>query len=580
MRSSTSRSELERPEAAEVAALHRLAELAAEFGADRLTRETRSLAERVAAGQFYVACVGQFKRGKSTLLDALVGEAVLPTGVAPVTTVPTVLRYGGERRARVRSEQAGWSEVAARELEQFVAEEHNPQNRKRIAGVEVFVPSPLLAGGMCLVDTPGLGSVFASNTAATQAFIPHIDAAIVVVGADPPISGEELDIVEAVAVHVEHLLFVLNKADRVSEQERSAAVVFSRRVLQERLRRPVEAVFEVSALERLEGRGPERDWAAFTQALQQLALHSGEALTRAAAGRGIRRACQQMLAIAAEEQQALLRPREASEQHIQALHQTVAAAELALGDLESLLSAEQHKLSRLFEGRREAFLTNVRPAARQSLAADLAAIGVRSGPAFRREGLRAALEIARRQVMPWLEQEQLAAEEAYRKTALRFTELAAGFLRRIREDGLSEIGALPESLSLSESLRGRSRFYFHDFLRIARPASPLTYLADVRWGGVGAHGSIREAAYEFLELLLHTNASRVQNDLEERVRESRISLEGEVRGVLREVSAVAERAAAHARAAQDSGAEAVEAALARIRGAERELRDLQAREPA
>jgi hypothetical protein len=56
-----------------------------------------------------------------------------------------------------------------------------------VDGAEVFVPSPLLSSGMCFVDTPGLGSVFTGNTATTQAFIPDIDAALVVVGGDPPL---------------------------------------------------------------------------------------------------------------------------------------------------------------------------------------------------------------------------------------------------------------------------------------------------------------------------------------------------------------------------------------------------------
>ena len=46
------------------------------------------MAERVSEGRFYVACIGQFKRGKSSVLNALVGDRVLPTGVVPVTTVP------------------------------------------------------------------------------------------------------------------------------------------------------------------------------------------------------------------------------------------------------------------------------------------------------------------------------------------------------------------------------------------------------------------------------------------------------------------------------------------------------------
>jgi len=56
-------------------------------------------------------------------------------------------------------------------------------NKIGVEAVEVFVPSPLLSSGMCLVDTPGIGSVFAGNTMTTREFVPHVDAAIVVLGA-------------------------------------------------------------------------------------------------------------------------------------------------------------------------------------------------------------------------------------------------------------------------------------------------------------------------------------------------------------------------------------------------------------
>ena len=78
-------------------ALGRLAEIAEALGESSIRGDVQQLAARISEGRFYVACVGQFKRGKSTLLDALVGEPILPTGVVPVTTVPTVLRYGKER---------------------------------------------------------------------------------------------------------------------------------------------------------------------------------------------------------------------------------------------------------------------------------------------------------------------------------------------------------------------------------------------------------------------------------------------------------------------------------------------------
>lgn len=82
--------------------LLRLAGLAEELEAEPIAEEARELAARVAEGRFYVACVGQFKRGKSTLLNALVGHEVVPTGYVPVTAVPTVIRFGDALRARVR----------------------------------------------------------------------------------------------------------------------------------------------------------------------------------------------------------------------------------------------------------------------------------------------------------------------------------------------------------------------------------------------------------------------------------------------------------------------------------------------
>jgi len=122
------------------------------------------------------------------------------------------------------------------------------------------VPSSLLASGMCFVDTPGLGSVFTGNTATTQAFIPHIDATLVIVGADPPIAGEELTLVERVGKQVHDLILIINKADRTTDAERAAAVDFTRQILEKRLQRPMGPVFEVSAAERMENRGLLRDW--------------------------------------------------------------------------------------------------------------------------------------------------------------------------------------------------------------------------------------------------------------------------------------------------------------------------------
>src|ERR1700683_4959701 len=222
--------------------LLRLAELAKEFGSEQVAADARSVAERVSEGRFYVACMGQFKRGKSSVLNALVGDSVLPTGVVPVTAVPTIVRYGLRAAARVRFEAGDWTDISVKTVDEYVSEEKNPENAKHVAALEIFVPSPLLATGMCFVDTPGLGSVFTGNTATTRAFIPHIDAALVVIGADPPLASGELLLVEAVARHVQDFIIVVNKSDRTTDEERSAAKAFARGQLDQRLSHPLEPV--------------------------------------------------------------------------------------------------------------------------------------------------------------------------------------------------------------------------------------------------------------------------------------------------------------------------------------------------
>ena len=102
--------------------LLRLANLAQELGAEPIAEEARELAARVSEGRFYVACIGQFKRGKSTLLNALIGHAVVPTGFVPVTAVPTVIRFGDELHARVRMRDGVWQDVDLIDLKEYVTE--------------------------------------------------------------------------------------------------------------------------------------------------------------------------------------------------------------------------------------------------------------------------------------------------------------------------------------------------------------------------------------------------------------------------------------------------------------------------
>jgi predicted GTPase len=554
--------------------LSRLAELAEEFDAEQVAADARALAERVSEGRFYVACIGQFKRGKSSVLNALVSDNVLPTGVVPVTAVPTIVRYGRRTAARVRFEAGEWTDIPIKAVDEYVSEEKNPENAKHVAALEIFVPSRLLATGMCFVDTPGLGSVFTGNTAATKAFIPHIDAALVVIGADPPLAGEELLLVEAVARHVQDLIIALNKADRTTDAERSAAIAFARGQLEKRLQHPVEPFLEISAAEQLEHRGTGRDWENLVASLNHLVEGSGRRLIQAACERGLERISEQLLVIISEEREALQRPIEESESRMTIMKQTIAEAERSMRELGYLFMAEQQHLSDMFVDRHKAFLARVVPHAGKEFEVALQSISVRLGPSYRRQAFHEAQGVARRHIVPWLKPEQEEAEKEYRRIASRFVDLANDFLKKLAAAGIPELARMPHALNPESGFRVRSEFTFIEFVEVAQPASPLRWLADLILRLVGLRRIITNDAREFLRRLLETNSTRVQSDILNRVQESRGKLEAEIRKLLHEISRIAEQALARARKVREEGAPAVQATLQRLARMEEEVRIL------
>ncbi len=213
------------------------------------------LAHRLEEGTFHLAVLGQFKRGKSTLLNALLGEAVLPSSVVPLTAIPTRISAGPARTVRVAfhdrpDENVGAVDAAelSTVLARYVTEEANPENRLGVREVHVQHPSPALSHGVVLIDTPGIGSTFAHNTATTMAFLAECDAALFLVSADPPITAVEVEFLREVHGCVPRLFFVLNKVDYLSDDEATTAIGFLRRVLVEQAGLPADLpVYPVSA---------------------------------------------------------------------------------------------------------------------------------------------------------------------------------------------------------------------------------------------------------------------------------------------------------------------------------------------
>jgi GTP-binding protein EngB required for normal cell division len=212
-----------------VAALNELATLGTAWDREQLD----GLLERLDAARLRVLVVGEAKRGKSTLVNALLGREVLPSGVAPLTAVTTTVRYGDDERAEVRFLDGHDEKYPLAALGDLVTERGNPGNRRRIAEVTVYLTAPILESGVELVDTPGTGSVFEWDTRTAHQALRSMDAAVFVLTADPPVSASERDLLDKVAGLSVTTFAVLNKADHLDERGLAEAVEFTRRVLGE-----------------------------------------------------------------------------------------------------------------------------------------------------------------------------------------------------------------------------------------------------------------------------------------------------------------------------------------------------------
>ncbi len=209
-----------------------LNELAA-VGTVRDREQLAALQDRLDAARLRVLVAGEAKRGKSTLINALLGRDVLPSGVTPLTAVATTVRFGREPRAEVLFLDGHEQKYPLTALPDLVTELGNPRNRRRIAGVTVYLDEPLLAAGVELVDTPGTGSVFEWDTETAHQVLQSMDVAVLVLTATPPVSASERDLLARVTGLSVTTFVVLNKADHLDEPGLAEAAEFTRRVLRE-----------------------------------------------------------------------------------------------------------------------------------------------------------------------------------------------------------------------------------------------------------------------------------------------------------------------------------------------------------
>ena len=215
-------------------------------------RTCQRLLARLAEDRFELVVLGQFDRGKSTLINAILGAEILPTGTLPVTSAITSLRHGDRPRVLVgRRGGALPEEIPIARLSEFVTEQGNPRNEKGVISVDVELPATFLRRGVCFVDTPGVGSIHERNTELTYTYLPEVDAAVFVTSVESPLGATELELLDTVRQYARKLFFVVNKVDQVDAGARQEVLTFTEQTLTARLGVAPTYLFPVSASQAL-----------------------------------------------------------------------------------------------------------------------------------------------------------------------------------------------------------------------------------------------------------------------------------------------------------------------------------------
>lgn len=237
-----------------LSALREVADLADDSGSVTLSDSLRDdRIPRLEEERFHLVVLGEFNHGKTTFVNALLGESVLPMGVTPTTAVIHHIEHGATPQAIAVSEEGEVREIALGDLPQYVVE--GGADRDDVRYVEVTYPASLLEEGVVLVDTPGVNDLNEQRAEITYGYIPRADAVIFLLDAGQILKESEREFIseKLLAASRDKLMFVINKVDLLEDDEKEQAVAYAKTHLATLVTEP--RVYPLSAERALEGHG-------------------------------------------------------------------------------------------------------------------------------------------------------------------------------------------------------------------------------------------------------------------------------------------------------------------------------------
>lgn len=256
-----------------------------DLGQKTTAESLETIGEGLISEVFRILVMGEFNQGKSTFINALLGEKILPSHAIPTTAVINIVKWGEERKAvinfkfplpllgtnlsedvrrhiaKFRGERVGPLQVPYTELESYVVipddlesySEEPPESP--FHNVELYYPSDLLRDGIEIVDSPGLNEHDARNEV-TMSYLFRTTAIIFLFDANKLALRSELNLIRRNINDdgLDELFMIVNKFDDVEEEDRDAIRKRAYQQLADLTNKKEEGIFFVSAREALRGK--------------------------------------------------------------------------------------------------------------------------------------------------------------------------------------------------------------------------------------------------------------------------------------------------------------------------------------
>src|ERR1700729_1771082 len=233
-----------------VARFSQLADVAEAVGMVTLARDIRTTRiPKLEAERFHLVVLGEFNHGKSTFVNALLGQDVLPTGITPTTASINHVVHAQNATARVVLLSGESKLLDPMQLKEWVTVAGG--HASEVAYVELGYPSELLVNNVVLVDTPGVNDLNEQRAEVTYGYVPRADAVVFLLDAGQALKDSEREFLRSRVLESarDRLIFVLGKMDLLNSDERIAVVDYVRQGLAQFTKDPI--VFPLSA----------KDWA-------------------------------------------------------------------------------------------------------------------------------------------------------------------------------------------------------------------------------------------------------------------------------------------------------------------------------